>query len=392
MHTRLITKQYHRLINGSDHSFFLFGPRGTGKSTWLRLHYPDATVINLLDEKLFQSYLVDIGLFAQRLTALPEGALVIVDEIQRLPQLLNDVHRLMEERRLRFILSGSSARKLKTQGTNLLAGRALYRDAHPFLPAELGDDFDLERILAYGSIPVIWDQGSNPESLEAYVQAYVKQEIQGEALVRNLPSFARFLQISALFHGQTLNISSLARDAGTQRTTVAGYLDILEDTLMTFRLPAYKAGLRVKEKSHPKLYWFDPGVVRAIKGQLGPVTIEERGPLFEGLVAQILRAYKSYKRLFESWSYWASGNRDVDFLIFKGSRCVAIEVKSGTRLRADDTASLDVLGEAPSLKKMKLRKILLYCGRDPLKTSSGIEVLPLHDFLNLLDTAAIWEF
>jgi uncharacterized protein len=386
------SKQYPRLISSAERSFFLFGPRGTGKSTWLRQTYPEATVINLLDEKLYQRYLVDIGLFAQTLASIPHGSMVIVDEIQRLPQLLNEVHRMMEDRGLRFILSGSSARKLKQHGTNLLAGRAVNRDVHPFLPAELAGDFDLERVLAYGSIPVIWSQSSDPEALESYVQTYIKQEIQGEALVRNLPSFARFLQISALFHGQVLNISSLARDAGVQRTTVAGYLDVLDDTLMTFRLPAFKAGLRVKEKTHPKLYWFDPGVVRAIKTQLGPVALEERGALFEGFIAQTLRAYKSYRKLFDSWSYWASASHEVDFLLFKGDRCIAIEAKSGTRYRSEFTESLDLLSDAKEMKRMKTRKMVVYCGDDHLRTPTGVEVLPLQNFLRIVDSGSAWDF
>lgn len=384
--------QYKRIITSAERSFFLFGPRGTGKSTWLRQNYPDATVINLLNEKLYQRYLVDIGLFAQSLATLPQSSLVIVDEIQRLPQLLNEAHRMMEDRGLRFILSGSSARKLKQQGTNLLAGRAVNREVHPFLPVELANDFDLDRVLAYGSIPVIWSQSSDPDALESYVQSYIKQEIQGEALVRNLPSFARFLQISALFHSQVLNISSLARDAGVQRTTVAGYLDVLEDTLMTFRIPAFKAGLRVKEKTHPKLYWFDSGVVRAIKSQLGPLAIEERGALFEGFIAQTLRAYKSYRKLFDSWSYWASASHEVDFLLFKGDRCIAIEVKSGSRYRSEYVESLDLLSEAKDLKKLKMRKILLYCGDDHLRTPNGVDVLPLDIFLKMIDSNAVWDF
>jgi len=382
-------KEYQRVIREAPGSFFLFGPRGTGKSSWIRLAFPDAYVINLLDEKLFQSYLVDIGLFAQTLRALPQGSTVVVDEVQRLPSLLNEVHRFIEERSFRFILSGSSARKLKQQGTNLLAGRALRRDLFPFLPQELGADFDLDRVLAYGSIPVIWSQNSNPEALEVYVQTYLKQEIQAEAQIRNLPSFARFLNIAALFHGQVLNASSLARDAGVQRTTVASYLDVLEDTLMIFRLPGYKANIRVKERSHPKLYWFDAGVVRAIKNQLHPLSIEEKGALFEGFIAGVLRAYKSYHRLFDDWAYWSAQQHEIDFLIFRGDSCVAIEVKASARFRDDYCSGL----EAFSLSKPSARcrrRIVVYLGHQRLKTSTGVEILPLADFLSELESATIF--
>ena len=249
-----------RLLVPPKQSFFLFGPRGTGKSTWVRTQFPAAHRIDLLDQELYHSYLVRIGSFADELRALRSGTTVCVDEIQRLPQLLNEVHRFIEEKRLRFILCGSSARKLKQHGTNLLAGRAVRREMHPLVPAELGEAFSLETVITVGSLPVIWQAPSRRDALQAYVRMYLKEEIQAEALVRNLPGFARFLPTAALFHGQTLNTATLARDAGVARTTVTGYLDILEDTLVAFRLPAYVARMRVREKRHPKLYWVDTGI------------------------------------------------------------------------------------------------------------------------------------
>ena len=185
----------------------------------------------------------------------------------------------IEERRLKFALLGSSARKLEAAGVNLLAGRALHRTMHPLTPAELGDDFDLDSALEWGTIPLVWVSDERREVLGSYVQLYLREEIRAEALVRNLPGFARFLPIAALCHGQVVNISGLARDCGVARTTVQGYLDILEDTLLAFRLPAFEARLRVRERRHPKLYWVDPGLVRAVKRQRGPVAPEERGAL-----------------------------------------------------------------------------------------------------------------
>jgi predicted AAA+ superfamily ATPase len=166
------------------------------------------------------------------------GQWIWVDEIQRLPNLLNEVHRFIEDRRQRFILTGSSARKLRRTGVNLLAGRALTQTMYPLLPAELGRDFDLDAVLRFGSLAIVWDADSKREVLEAYVQTYLKEEIQAEALARNVAGFSRFLPVAALFHGQALNASALARDAGVFRMTVSGYLDILEDTLLAFRLPA----------------------------------------------------------------------------------------------------------------------------------------------------------
>jgi len=182
-----------------------------------------------------------------------------VDEVQRLPWILNEVHRFIEEKGLRFVLTGSNSRKLTRAGVNLLAGRALRRTMYPFLPEELGEDFDLEEVLRFGSLPIVWTSSSKTETLAACVQTYLKEAIQSEALVRNLPGFARFLPVAALFHGQVLNATSVARDAGVARTTVEDFLEILEETYVAFRLRAFEGRLRVREKRHPKLYWVDPG-------------------------------------------------------------------------------------------------------------------------------------
>ena len=199
----------------------------------------------------------------------------MVDEIQRIPGLLNEVHRFIEERGLRVVLLGSSARKLKAGGTNLLAGRALWKVMSPLVPEELGKDCSLPTVLRRGSIPLVWTARDRRQTLESCVSLNLREEIRAEALVRNLPGFVCFLPIAALHHGQVVNVSGIARDSGTARTTVSGYLDILDDTLLTFRLPAFEPRLRVRERKHPKIYWTDPGLVRAVKTQLGPVTSEE---------------------------------------------------------------------------------------------------------------------
>jgi len=244
-----------RILKAPEKSFFLMGTRGSGKSTWLRTTFPDAHVIDLLSEETYQRLLASPGLFADELRALTSDRWVIIDEVQRLPSLLNEVHRFIEEKHLRFVLCGSSARKLKRGDVNLLAGRALHRSMHPFVPEELGVHFDLEEILRFGLLPIVWDSTAKEETLAAYAQLYLKEEIQAEALVRNLPGFARFMPIAALFHGQTINVTNIGREAGVARTTVAGYLDILEETLLCFRVPAYEAKLRVRERKLPKWYW-----------------------------------------------------------------------------------------------------------------------------------------
>lgn len=383
------SRRYSRITAAPRQSFFLFGPRGVGKSTWVRAEFPDAHRFDLLDEGLYQSLLAEPSLFADELRGLPRGSWAVVDEIQRIPALLNEVHRFIEDRELRFALLGSSARKLKTAGTNLLAGRALRKQMFPFVPAELGADFRLERVLRFGSLPLIWAAAEPKRVLEAYVQMYLKEEIRAEAAVRNLPGFLRFLPIAALFHGQVLNTSGVARDSGTPRTTVGGYLDILEDTLLTFRLPAHEAKLRVRERKHPKLYWVDPGLVRAVKKQLGEVTAEERGALLEGWVLTLLRAYAEERELFDGIFYWSptqTSNVEVDFLLQRGRRFLAIEVKSQSRYTTSMLSGLRAIAELPHLT----RRILLYGGARSLETADGIEVWPLQRFLEALGSSKLW--
>ena len=211
---------YPRLIRPSRQSFFLLGVRGVGKSTWARGQFPNALHIDLLDEARYLDYLSDPSLFAADFQLSPPGSWVVVDEIQRLPNLLNEVHRHIEDRRLKFALLGSSARKLKASGVNLLAGRALHKTMHPLTPNELGDDFSLDVALDTGTIPLVWVADERRQVLESYVRLYLREEIRAEGLVRNLPGFARFLPIAALYHGQIVNISGIARECGVARTTV----------------------------------------------------------------------------------------------------------------------------------------------------------------------------
>lgn len=379
---------YDRLTAPPRQSFFLFGMRGVGKSTWARATFGDAAYVDLLDERLFQDLLADPSLFAQAVEHLPPGAWVVLDEVQRLPALLNEVHRLIETRRLRFALLGSSARKLKAAGTNLLAGRALRRTMFPLTAAELGAEFDLDRVLRHGSVPLVWTSDDPRAVLEAYAQLYLREEIRAEALVRNLPGFVRFLPVAALFNGQVVNVAGIARDAGVARTTVQGYLDILEDTLLVCRLPAYEARVRVRERKSPKLYWVDPGVVRAVKRQLGEVAAEERGPLLESWVLTTLRAHAEVRDLYDQLWYWAPYQTDVevDLLLQRGPELLAIEVKAASRYHTSLLKGLRAVETLPGL----VRRVLVYTGPRAFRSADGIEVWPAPRFAAAAAAGDLW--
>ena len=379
---------YNRLTKLPGQSFFLFGMRGVGKSTWARAAFPDAVYVDLLDERLYQDLLGDPSLFEQSLGTLGTDGWVVVDEVQRLPSLLNDVHRLIETRRLRFALLGSSARKLKAAGVNLLAGRAIRKTMFPLTAAELGPAFDLDKVLRHGSIPLVWTSETPRDVLEAYVRLYLREEIRAEALVRNLPGFVRFLPVAALLNGQVVNVAGIARDTGVARTTVQGYLDILEDTLLVFRLPAYEAKLRVRERKLPKLYWVDPGVVRAVKRQLGGVAAEERGPLLESWVLTTLRAHAETQELYDRIFYWAPHRTDseVDLLLQRGRELLAIEVKATARYHTGLLKGLRALDELPRL----VRRVLVYTGRRSFRSADGIEIWPARRFASMVTAGKLW--
>ena len=382
---------YERILRPPDRSFFLFGVRGTGKSTWARRSFgPKAPYFDLLDERRHQEWLANPGLLPLEVSSLRPGSFVVIDEVQRVPAVLNEVHRLIETKRLRFALLGSSARKLRAAGTNLLAGRALRKALHPLTPKEMGVDFALDRALGEGTLPLVVSAGTSKDRravLESYVHLYIREEIQAEAIVRNLPGFVRFLPVAALCHGQVVNISGLARDCGVARTTVEGYIEILEDTLLATRLGAFESRLRVRERKHPKLYWVDPGIVRAAKKQLGPVSIEERGALFEGLIFHLLRAYDEAFSLYDDIFYWQTNQGpqlEVDFLLRRGSQYVAIEVKTQDRFQTSMTNGLRAMADLKGLK----RRVLVYLGDRVLKTDDGVEVWPFEKFDAALSAGA----
>jgi predicted AAA+ superfamily ATPase len=326
---------YTRELTLPRRSFFLFGPRGTGKTTWLRQQLPAARWYDLIRDREVLRLTRDPEIFSQEVQGLRRGAWVVVDEVQRLPALLNDVQDLIarHSHRVRFAITGSSARRLKREQANLLAMRLVNRRFFPLTAAELGDDFTVERALRFGTLPAVAAARSHAERielLEAYVENYLAQEIRAEALVKRLDSFTRFLEVAALANAQVTNMAGVARDAAVARPTVQGYFETLTDTLIGTFLPAWRARAKVKEVTHPKFFFFDPGVVRALTGRLRePVHESERGALLETYVLGELRAWLDVASAGGQLAYWRTpSGSEVDFVWSRGSRAVGIEVKA----------------------------------------------------------------
>ena len=375
---------YPRSLPIQDHSFFLFGPRATGKTTWLRNHYPNALHVNLLLDEEYMPLLASPALLRQRVEALPSGSWVIVDEVQRLPVLLNEVQELITRHgaRYRYALSGSSARKLRRLDVNLLAGRVIERQMFPLVARELGADFSLARALRFGTLP---DAHAQPEHardiLRAYANTYLRQEIQQEALVKDVGSFHRFLRVAAILHGQVVNVAGVARDAGIARTTVHRHFDVLIDTLVGFFLPAWMPRARVRERAKPKFYFFDPGVTRSLSGNAdSPLGEAEAGALFEGYVVGEMRAAIAYQNLGGELGYWqTAGTKEVDVVWQRGPRSLGVEVKATSTFRRSHATTLGQLVETGKLE----RGIVVYRGRERLVVGK-VEVMPAEDFFQAL--------
>jgi uncharacterized protein len=368
-----------RFLQAPQASYFLFGPRGTGKSTWLRATYEDALWIDLLAPDVHRQYIARPERLRELVAGNPDKAVVIIDEVQKAPILLDVVHDLIERRAgPRFVLTGSSARKLRREGVDLLAGRALLRHLHPFMAAELGDRFRMESALTQGLVPLIWDAEQPAEALKAYIGLYLREEVQMEGLVRQIGQFSRFLEAVSFSHGAALNLSAVARECQVSRKTVEGYLSILEDLLLSFQVPVFTKRAQRHLSAHPKFYWFDAGVFVATR-PAGPLDRPEEiaGAALEGLVAQHLRAWIDYTGSDFTLSFWRtkSGN-EVDFVVYGRDGFWAVEVKHTATIRPADLRGLRAFRE--DYPEATLR--LLYRGRETLEID-GILCLPCEDFL-----------
>ena len=366
-------------------SFFLFGPRGTGKTTWLRAQFPNALVVDLLRAEEFRRFAARPERLRELVRAVPPGGDIVVDEIQRVPELLNVVHELMESgKRWRFVLTGSSARTLRRGGVNLLAGRAILRTMHPFMAGELGAGFDLRAALSLGTVPTVLSSGDPAGALSAYASLYVEQEVRAEGLARDAGSFSRFLEAIAFSHAATLNVSEVARECETSRSTVSGYVELVEDLLLAFRLPVFTRRAKRRLVAHPRFFYFDCGVFRSLRPS-GPLDRPEEisGPALEGLVAQHLRAWLAYSETDGGLHYWRTrAGAEVDFVLYGATGIWGIDVMNADRIRPADLRGLSAFGD----EYPEARRILLYRGEHRL-VRNRVLCLPVGEFLAKLDPA-----
>ena len=374
---------YTRLLPTPTRSVFLFGPRGTGKSTWIRDRFPDTVTYDLLDTGETLRLNKDPHALYRELATLPRGSWVVIDEVQKVPELLDEVHRLIESHRLRFVLSGSSARKLRRGGVNLLAGRAITTSMYPLVSAELDFDIDPERALRFGMLPMAVTTDVPQDYLRTYAETYLVQETQAEAMIRNLGAFARFLEIAARQNGQVTNAASIARDAGISRRTVQHHFEILTDTLIGFWLPPWKLKSATKQVRQSKFYFFDSGVARALSGRLPyPPTPEESGPLAETFVLNELRAWLGYSGGDYRLSFWRSyDGAEVDVVCETVEGFVAIEIKASPRWEKRFNRGLHRVRD--ELGKDRTTCHGVYLG-ERTALWDDVHVLPLVDFLKRL--------
>ncbi len=372
-----------RFFQSPKSSYFLFGPRGTGKTTWLKQNCKNELTIDLLEPCLYRRYKARPERLREIVEGNPDKKIIILDEIQKIPELLDVVHALMEEKQERqFVLTGSSARKIKQKGVDLLGGRAIVRSLHPFMASELKNRFDLERSLKTGLIPLIFSTQDPEDTLNAYIILYLKEEVQMEGLVRNIGNFARFLEAISFSHGSILNISNVARECEVERKTVQGYVEVLYDLLVAYYLPVFTKKAKRAVIQHPKFFFFDTGVFRTLRPS-GPLDRpgEIEGPALEGLVAQHIRAWIDYSQSSCRLYYWRTkAGTEVDFVIYGKEGFWAIEVKNTRNIRKNDLRPLKAFHQ----DYPQCNPLFVYRGKEKLLVDN-IFCIPCETFLKSIE-------
>jgi predicted AAA+ superfamily ATPase len=371
-----------RFIREPAGSFFLFGPRGTGKSTWLERRFTDALWINLLEPDLHRQFAARPERLAEVLGGSSGKKTVVIDEVQKVPELLTVVHQFIERKEgFRFILTGSSARKLKRRGIDLLAGRAVVAFAHPFMAAELESSFTLDEALRLGTVPLILSAAEPEKTLAAYVMLYVREEVMAEGLVRDIGGFSRFLEAISFSHASLLNIAEVSRECEVSRKTVEGYVSVLEDMLLGHRLPVFSRRAKRQLIKQSKFYFADCGVFRSVRPK-GPLDRPEEmdGAALEGLVYQHLKAWMDYSEGDHELFFWRTqAGTEVDFVVYGESQFCALEVKNSGRVDRKDVRGLKAFqSDYPECKVA-----LLYRGKERLLIDD-ILCLPCSGFLQRL--------
>lgn len=373
-----------RFFQPPRQSFFLFGPRGTGKSTWLRATLPDALIIDLLQPDVVRELAARPERLRDLVRGAPGRADVVLDEVQRVPELLNVVHALIESpERRRFVLTGSSARKLRRGGVDLLAGRAVVRTLHPFMAAEL-DDVAIGAALTRGLLPLVVAADQPDDVLRAYASLYLDEEVRLEGWARNVGAFARFLEVISFSHAAVLNVANVARECQVERKTVAAYIEVLEDLLLSFRVPVFTRRAKRETSIHPKFFVFDAGVFRSLRPH-GPLDRPEEieGAALEGLVAQHLRAWLAYRGDDAKVFFWRTRSGvEVDFVVYGAAGFWALEVKNSGRITSRDLRGL----EAFATDYPKAEVVMLYRG-EQRERRGRVWIVPVDEFLKNLRPA-----
>jgi len=374
---------YTRLLKAplrADKSFFLFGPRGTGKTFWVKNQFPNALYLDLLSTSLYRDLLSNPSSLEEMIR--PGFAdFIILDEVQKIPELLNEVHRLIENFHYKFILTGSSARSLRRRGVNLLAGRAFTFHLYTLTPEELGPDFNLDFCLKYGSLPALFSEKDPNLYLETYVKTYLREEVLQEGLVRNLSTFSHFLQVASFSQASILNISEIARESAINRKVCESYFDILEDLLLAKRISLFTKRASRQVSGHPKFYFFDTGVFRTLRPK-GPFDKPEEidGAALETLFFQQAQAYIDYYELGLEIYYWRTRSQlEVDFILYGARGIFAFEIKRAKNLSPKDLRALEAFHE----EYPEAKCFLLYGGDRP-RYFGSIQAIPFVEALKTL--------